>query len=192
MRAGHPPASRATALFTLLLACALLAGCAAAPPDKGDAMAMEQPGQKAYTKPSDEELRRLLTPLEYHVTQEAGTEAPFDNAYWQLDEPGIYVDIVTGEPLFSSKDKYHSSCGWPAFSDALEDSRIKEIQDRSFGMLRTEVRSSLGDTHLGHVFQNDPESPNGTRYCINSASLRFIPKDRMAEEGYGDLLKEFE
>ena len=145
-----------------------------------------------YTKPSDEELRKRLTPLEYHVTQEAGTERPYTNAYWQLDEPGIYVDIVTGEPLFSSLDKYHSSCGWPSFSDSLVDERIVEFEDRSFGMVRTEVRSRLGDTHLGHVFENDPESPNGTRYCINSASLRFIPQDKMEEEGYGELLSLFE
>ncbi len=145
-----------------------------------------------YIRLPQEALRASLTPLQYRVTQEAGTEPPFDNAYWQEDRPGIYVDIVTGEPLFSSRDKYPSSCGWPAFFDSLDEKRLVQVEDRSFGMLRTEVRSSLGDTHLGHVFENDPESPNGTRYCINSASLRFIPREQMAQEGYGHLLSELE
>lgn len=149
-------------------------------------------GQKEqeYRKPTEQELKESLTPLQYYVTQESGTEQPYYNEYWETDEPGIYVDIVTGEPLFSSRDKYRSSCGWPAFSSALEEEKIVELEDKSFGRVRTEVRSRLGDTHLGHVFENDPESPNGTRYCINSASLRFIPLEKMAEEGYADLIPE--
>ncbi|NLX82270.1 MAG: peptide-methionine (R)-S-oxide reductase MsrB [Clostridiales bacterium] len=158
---------------------------------EGNQIAMKEQS-KQYTKPSDEELRKTLSPLQYHVTQEAGTEHPYTNEYWQHSAPGIYVDIVTGEPLFTSKQKYQSSCGWPAFFDSIEDARIREIEDLSYGMKRTEVRSTLGDTHLGHVFENDPESPNGIRYCINSASLRFIPKDQMEQEGYGDLLKDLD
>ncbi|HPY95314.1 MAG TPA: peptide-methionine (R)-S-oxide reductase MsrB [Clostridia bacterium] len=182
-------------LLSFFLALLVLGGAylLAVNPVKGKATDMAEPettGQ--YVKPTDEELKRKLTPLQYHVTQEAGTERPYTNEYWQLDQPGIYVDIVTGEPLFSSKDKYHSSCGWPSFSESLVDERIVEIEDRTFGMVRTEVRSRLGDTHLGHVFENDPESPNGIRYCINSASLRFIPLEQMEAEGYGDLLAEFE
>lgn len=153
---------------------------------------MKESGTSKYQKPTAEELRSTLTPLQYHVTQEAGTEHPYTNEYWETTEPGIYVDIVTGEPLFTSKQKYQSSCGWPAFFESIEDARIQEIEDLSYGMKRTEVRSTLGDTHLGHVFENDPESPNGIRYCINSASLRFIPRDQMEAEGYGDLLAELE
>lgn len=183
-------------LLGLLAALLLIFGliCPTPLPTKGSTPTMSEPiNTKAnYTKPEDKELRNLLTPLQYHVTQESGTEQPFTNEYWRLNEPGIYVDIVTGEPLFSSKDKYHSSCGWPAFSDSLVDERIVELEDTSFGRIRTEVRSRLGDTHLGHVFENDPESPNGTRYCINSASLRFVPQHQMAEQGYGDLLGELE
>ncbi len=145
-----------------------------------------------YEKPSLEDIRQKLTPLQYHVTQEAGTERPFTHEYHELNEPGIYVDIVTGEPLFSSKDKYHSSCGWPSFQDAIAEEVIVEKEDLSFGRRRTEVRSRSGDSHLGHVFENDPESPNGTRYCINGASLRFVPKAQMEEEGYGYLLDQVE
>jgi peptide methionine sulfoxide reductase msrA/msrB len=181
-------------LHAMLLAGFLLAGLLIPVQfvTEGKEYQMIEPGNENYNKPSEEELKSRLTPLQYHVTQEAGTEQPFSNEYWNLDQPGIYVDIVTGEPLFSSRDKYHSSCGWPSFSDSLADDKIIEIEDRAYGMTRTEVRSRLGDTHLGHVFENDPESPNGTRYCINGASLRFIPKEKMAEEGYGDLLKELE
>ena len=146
--------------------------------------------ENQYLKPPDEELRKKLTELQYYVTQEAGTERPFQNEYWNFDEPGIYVDIVSGEPLFSSKDKYQSSCGWPAFTEGLKEEALVEKSDLSFGRVRTEVRSRAGDSHLGHVFQNDPESPNGVRYCINSASLRFIPYEQMEEEGYGEWMDE--
>ena len=141
-----------------------------------------------YQKPTEEELKKRLTPLQYYVTQQSGTERPFENVYWDEDKPGIYVDIVTGEPLFSSRDKYHSTCGWPAFSAGIEEERLAEFPDLTLGHARTEVRSALGGTHLGHVFQNDPESPNGVRYCINSASLRFIPLEEMESAGYGRLV----
>ena len=151
---------------------------------------MSQQEPNRYTVPDDAELRRTLSPLQYHVAREAGTEMTSDNAYWREQRHGIEVDIVTVEPLFSSRDKYLSSCGWPAFTAGLEEDLLKEVEDRSFGRLRTEVRSALGDTHLGHVFENDPESPNGVRYCINSASLRFIPLEEMEAQGYGDYLPE--
>jgi peptide methionine sulfoxide reductase msrA/msrB len=157
---------------------------------EGSSINMSEQNPREYQKPAAEKLKAHLSPLQYYVTQESGTEQPYYNEYWETDAPGIYVDIVTGEPLFSSKDKYQSSCGWPAFSSSLDEESIKELEDKSFGRVRTEVRSRLGDTHLGHVFENDPESPNGTRYCINSASLRFIPLEKMEEEGYGHLIPE--
>ena len=145
-----------------------------------------------YQKPAEEAIRDKLTAEQYYVTQESGTEYAFHNEFWNRFEKGIYVDIVTGEPLFSSADKFESSCGWPAFSKPIEEPSIVEILDTSHGMVRTEVRSRAGNSHLGHVFENDPESPNGVRYCINSASLRFIPFAHMEEEGYGYLLDLFE
>ena len=147
---------------------------------------------KKYTVPSDEELRKKLTDLQYRVARESATERAGTNEYWRTMDEGIYVSIVTGEPLFSSKDKFVSECGWPAFSKPINDSEIKELSDKQFGMVRTEVRSKLGDAHLGHVFDDGPKETGGKRYCINSASLRFIPKAKMAEAGYGDLLRLFE
>ena len=143
-----------------------------------------------YTK-SAEAIARL-TPEEFHVTQQSGTEAPFENAFWDQDEPGLYVDIVSGEPLFTSIDKFDSSCGWPSFAKPVEPSHVEERHDGSFGVNRTEVRSTFGDSHLGHVFDDGPKELGGLRYCINSASLRFIPLDEMASEGYGEYLKLFE
>jgi len=140
-----------------------------------------------YQKPSDELIREKLTDEQYRVTQQSDTEFPFENEYWNTFEKGIYVDIVTGEPLFSSSDKFESSCGWPAFSKPIEEPAILRFRDNSHGMQRIEVRSRAGNSHLGHVFQNDPDSPNGVRYCINSASLRFIPYEQMEAEGYGYL-----
>ena len=129
-----------------------------------------------------------LTPEEYRVTQENGTERPFTGVYDHHFEPGLYVDVVSGEPLFSSSDKFNSGCGWPAFSKPIEPAHVAELRDVTHGMIRTEVRSAHGDSHLGHVFPDGPRDRGGLRYCINSASLRFIPKDRMKAEGYGAYL----
>ncbi|WP_304270515.1 peptide-methionine (R)-S-oxide reductase MsrB [Phascolarctobacterium succinatutens] len=142
----------------------------------------------AYKKPAAETIRDKLTAEQFQVTQQNGTELPFRNEFWDKFAKGIYVDIVTGEPLFSSTDKYQSSCGWPAFTKPIEAPLLVERKDTSHGMVRTEVRSRSGDSHLGHVFTGDHESPNGVRYCINSASLRFIPYEQMEAEGYGYLL----
>ena len=141
-----------------------------------------------YTKPSEAELREKLTPLQYEVTQNSATERPYYNEYNKEFRPGIYVDIVTGEPLFLSTDKFESGCGWPAFSKPISDKVLQEFTDTSHGMNRIEVRSSGGDSHLGHVFNDGPKSSGGLRYCINSASLRFVPLADMAKEGYGDLI----
>ena len=141
-----------------------------------------------YEKPSDEVLRQQLTAEQYAVTQEAATERPFTNEYVGEFRPGIYVDITTGEPLFVSTDKFESGCGWPAFSKPISSEVITAHQDLSHGMVRTEIRSRYGNAHLGHVFEDGPKEKGGLRYCINSASLRFIPESEMMEKGYGKYL----
>jgi len=140
-----------------------------------------------YVKPDEEALRRKLTSVEYAVTQNEATEPAFSGLYWDNKKSGIYVDIVTGEPLFSSRDKFDSGCGWPSFTQAADPLVVNERQDKSFGMVRTEVRSRVGDSHLGHVFNDGPKERGGLRYCINSAAIRFIAYEDMDKEGYGEL-----
>ena len=146
---------------------------------------------KNYRKLPDEELIKRLTPIQYKVTRESATEPPFRNEYWNHAQKGIYVDIVSGEPLFSSLDKFDSGCGWPSFTGPIAKDSVKEKLDTSHSMVRTEVRSKYADSHLGHVFTDGP-GPKGLRYCINSAALKFIPVEEMGKEGYGEYLRLFE
>jgi methionine-R-sulfoxide reductase len=146
--------------------------------------------RKKFVKPSDRELKKILTPIQYRVTQHDDTERPFSNPFWDYHEAGIYVDVVSGEPLFSSTDKYDSGTGWPSFTRPLEVSNIRTKTDRLLGYTRTEVRSALADSHLGHVFDDGP-APTGLRYCMNSAALRFIPVARLEAEGYGQYARLF-
>jgi methionine-R-sulfoxide reductase len=146
---------------------------------------------RPFQKPSDAALRSRLTPEQYRVTQEAGTERPFENEYWDNEQLGIYVDIVSGEPLFSSLNQFDSGCGWPSFDKPLEPENVDLHTDHSLGMNRTEVRSALADSHLGHVF-NDGPAPTGLRYCMNSAAMRFIPLEDMEQEGYSKYVTLFD
>ena len=147
----------------------------------------EKNKEKEYIKPSEEEIKSKLSELEYNVTQKAQTEKPYSSKYDKFDEKGIYVDIVTGEPLFSSRDKFDAGCGWPSFTKPI-DENINYLKDFSHGMIRTEVKSKSGNSHLGHVFEDGPKEQGGNRYCINGASLRFIPLDKMEKEGYGKYI----
>ena len=155
------------------------------------AKAQEDPAMCGFQKPSAEELKKKLTARQYDVTQHEGTEPPFQNEFWNEHRDGIYVDVVSGEPLFSSLDKYDSGTGWPSFTKPLEPDNVKTRTDRKLFVPRTEVRSKMGDSHLGHLFDDGP-SPTGKRYCMNSASLRFVPVERLEAEGYGKYLALFQ
>jgi peptide methionine sulfoxide reductase msrA/msrB len=183
-----------------ITAAILLAACAAAwilnggraQPTNGSPIATYQPSNmKNFKKPDAAELKKKLTPEQFAVTQQSATEPAFHNEYWDNHAPGIYVDIVSGTPLFSSLDKFDSGCGWPSFSKPLDGGEIVDKSDHSYFMERTEVRSKTADSHLGHVFDDGPRDKGGLRYCINSASLRFIPLDQMEAAGYGAQLEPF-
>ncbi|MDR3403099.1 MAG: peptide-methionine (R)-S-oxide reductase MsrB [Chthoniobacter sp.] len=174
-------------LFVVASVFALAVQVQAADPTPAD----DKGKTKEAAPMNKEELRKKLTPQQYQVACEGSTEPAFHNAYWNNHEPGIYVDVISGEPLFASTDKFDSGTGWPSFTRTLKKEAIVEKKDDSFGMIRTEVRSSKSDAHLGHVF-NDGPAPTGMRYCINSASLRFIPVAQLKEKGYGEYLELFE
>jgi peptide methionine sulfoxide reductase msrA/msrB len=186
------PEGRWSRLALLLAAGALACGAADSQPAASPAQAPARvEGAARWQKPSDAELRRRLTPLQYDVTQNDATERPFRNEYWDEHRDGIYVDVVSGEPLFSSKDKFDSGTGWPSFTKPLEPEHVVEREDRSLFMARTEVRSRDADSHLGHVFPDGPP-PSGLRYCMNSAALRLIPAEDLEREGYGRYRALFE
>jgi len=170
-----------------ILGAAVTLGAASA----GHAQTAGKETAVTYEKKSDAELKRILSPVQYEVTRRDGTERPFANEYWDNKDAGIYVDVVSGEPLFSSVDKYDSGTGWPSFTRPLEPGNIVEREDRGFFMTRTEVRSKHADSHLGHVFDDGPK-PMGLRYCMNSAAMRFVPADRLEAEGYGQYLALFQ
>ncbi len=183
--------TRMTAALTLALVVAASgverAMAQSATPMRGDKKVTE-----TFHKPADGELQKKLSPMQYKVTQHEGTEPPYQNEYWDNHEEGIYVDVVSGEALFSSRDKYESGTGWPSFTKPLEPANLKTKTDKSFFTSRTEVRSAHADSHLGHLFDDGPKDKGGLRYCMNSASMRFIPVSKLAAEGYGDYVRLFE
>jgi methionine-R-sulfoxide reductase len=197
-----PPSSRGMLLFCGIVFVALLGvliflnrargQAPSVSPTQSTSMTTPSSTNQAPNKPSADELKKKLTPEQYHVTQQCGTEPPFRNEYWNNHRPGIYVDVVSGEPLFTSLDKFDSGSGWPSFTKPVENGHVTEKTDRTLGMERTEVRSGKSDSHLGHVFDDGPTDKGGLRYCINSAALRFIPVEKLKEEGYGQFLPLFE
>lgn len=178
------------ALLPLLLAPFVAFALSAEAAEPAPASEKEKPKEPA--KMSKDDLKTKLTPMQYKVACEGGTEPPFRNAYWDNKEPGLYVDVISGEPLFASVHKFDSGTGWPSFTQTLKKDAVKELKDASHGMVRVEVRSTKSDAHLGHVFDDGPREAGGLRYCINSASLRFIPVAKLKESGYGEYAALFE